>query len=149
MALRDRRRLGRVRLDPDHTRLGPDAATVGREAFRRAIGRGDAPLKARIMDQGRISGVGNLLADEALWQARLAPLRPAGSLSDAELDALRRAIRAGIRRADRAGRRAHRGDHPAPPGRGGLPALRRRDGAGDRRRAHDLVVLRRAGLRAR
>lgn len=99
IALRDRRRLGRVRLDPDHTRLGPDAATVGREAFRRAIGRGDAPLNARIMDQGRISGVGNLLADEALWQARLAPLRPAGSLSEAELDALRRAIRAGIRRA--------------------------------------------------
>jgi formamidopyrimidine-DNA glycosylase len=99
MALRDRRRLGRVRLDPDHTRLGPDAATVGREAFRRAVGRGTAPLKARIMSQSAISGVGNLLADEALWQARLSPLRPAGSLSDGELDALRRAVRAAIRTA--------------------------------------------------
>lgn len=99
LALRDRRRLGRVRLDPDLSHLGPDAGTVGRTAFRGAVGRGSAPLKARIMDQGTVAGVGNLLADEALWQARLSPLRPAGSLADDELDALRRAIRAGIRRA--------------------------------------------------
>jgi len=108
IALRDRRRLGRARLDPDHTRLGPDAATVGRAAFRRAVGQGRGPIKARIMDQSRIAGVGNLLADEALWQAKLSPLRPAGSLSDGELDALRRAIRAAIRRTT-AGGGAHAG----------------------------------------
>ena len=108
LALRDRRRLGRARLDPDRTRLGPDAATVGREAFRRAVGRGRAPVKARIMDQGTIAGVGNLLADEALWQARISPLRPAGSLTEGELDVLRRAIRAAIRRAI-AGGGAHAG----------------------------------------
>lgn len=43
--------------------------------------------------------MGNLLADEALWQARLSPLRPAGDLNDAELDALRRALRSAIRHA--------------------------------------------------
>jgi formamidopyrimidine-DNA glycosylase len=99
LALRDKRRLGRVRLEPDLAGVGPDAALVGREEFRARVGRGTAPLKARIMDQSVIAGVGNLLADEALWQARLSPLREAGSLSTDELDRLRRAIRAAVRSA--------------------------------------------------
>ena len=68
-----------------------------------ASGRGTAPLKARIMDQSVIAGVGNLLADEALWQARLSPVREAGSLSTEELDRLRRAIRAAVRSAVKLG----------------------------------------------
>jgi formamidopyrimidine-DNA glycosylase len=103
LALRDKRRLGRVRLEPDLSGVGPDAALVGREEFRRRVGRGGAPLKARIMDQSVIAGVGNLLADEALWQARLSPVRPAGSLSVEELDRLRVAIRAAVRSAVRLG----------------------------------------------
>jgi formamidopyrimidine-DNA glycosylase len=103
LTLRDKRRLGRVRLQPDLTGVGPDAALVGRDAFRARVGRGTAPLKARIMDQAVIAGVGNLLADEALWQARLSPLRPAGSLSTQELDRLRVAIRAAVRSAVRLG----------------------------------------------
>jgi formamidopyrimidine-DNA glycosylase len=103
LALRDKRRLGRVRLEPDLTGVGPDAALVGREEFRARVGRGTAPLKARIMDQAVIAGVGNLLADEALWQARLSPLREAGSLSIDELDRLRRAIRAAVRSAVKLG----------------------------------------------
>jgi formamidopyrimidine-DNA glycosylase len=103
LALRDKRRLGRVVLDPALDRLGPDAAEVGREAFRARVGAGTAPLKARIMDQSVIAGVGNLLADEALWQARLSPLTPAGELDESQLDALRRAIRAATRRAIRRG----------------------------------------------
>jgi formamidopyrimidine-DNA glycosylase len=99
MALRDKRRLGRVVLDPALDRLGPDAAEVGREAFRARVGAGTAPLKARIMDQSVIAGVGNLLADEALWQARLSPLRPAGEVNREELQELRRSIRAATRRA--------------------------------------------------
>jgi formamidopyrimidine-DNA glycosylase len=55
------------------------------------------------MDQAVIAGVGNLLADEALWQARLDPRRPAGSLSDEELDRLRREIRSAARSALRQG----------------------------------------------
>ena len=103
LALRDKRRLGRVVLDADLSRLGPDAAEVGRAQFRDRVGRGAAPLKVRIMDQATISGVGNLLADEALWRAGLSPVRSAGSLSDEELDELRRAIRAATRRAIRLG----------------------------------------------
>jgi formamidopyrimidine-DNA glycosylase len=103
MALRDKRRLGRIVLEPAIERLGPDAAEVSRAEFRRAVGRGEAPLKARIMDQAVIAGVGNLLADEALWRAELSPLRPAGSLSEDELDDLRRSIRASVRDAIRKG----------------------------------------------
>ena len=103
LALRDKRRLGRAVLDPDLTRLGPDAAEVTRAEFRDRVGRGTAPLKARLMDQSVIAGVGNLLADETLWRAGLSPLREAGSLTGDDLDALRRALRAATRRAIRLG----------------------------------------------
>ena len=109
LALRDKRRLGRAVLDPDLSRLGPDAAEVGRGAFRERVGRGTAPLKARLMDQSVIAGVGNLLADETLWQAGLSPLIPAGELTDDQLDSLRRALRAATRRAIRRGG-VHTGD---------------------------------------
>jgi formamidopyrimidine-DNA glycosylase len=103
MALRDSRRLGRAVLEPDFSHVGPDAADVDRATFRTRMGRGSAPLKARLLDQGVISGVGNLLADEILWRARLNPRRPASDLSVEELDALRRAVRAALRDAVRGG----------------------------------------------
>jgi formamidopyrimidine-DNA glycosylase len=102
-ALRDRRRLGRVVLNPDFSHVGPDAADVGREDFRRLVGAGNTALKARLLDQGAISGVGNLLADQALWQARLAPQRPTSELSREDLDRLRRELRAAVRSAIRQG----------------------------------------------
>lgn len=103
LILRDKRRLGRAVLDPVIDHLGPDAALVTRRDFRERVGHGSAPLKARIMDQSVIAGVGNLLADEALWQARLSPVRPARSLPEEELDRLRNAIRAATRSAIRRG----------------------------------------------
>ena len=99
----DKRRLGRVRLDPDLDALGPDAGEIGRGDFRERVGRGTAPLKARLLDQTTLAGVGNLLADEALWQSRLSPRRPAKDLSAEELDELRRQLRRSIRRAIRLG----------------------------------------------
>src|SRR4051812_33568144 len=103
LALRDKRRLGRAVLEPDFSHVGPDAAEVGREAFRKRVGRGTAPLKARLLDQGVIAGVGNLLADETLWRARLSPRRSSGDLSIEELDRLRRELRAATRSAIRRG----------------------------------------------
>jgi formamidopyrimidine-DNA glycosylase len=103
LALHDKRRLGRAVLEPDFSHVGPDAAEVGRELFRVRVGRGGAPLKARLLDQGVIAGVGNLLADETLWRARLSPRRPAGELSVDELDRLRRELRAATRDAIRNG----------------------------------------------
>jgi formamidopyrimidine-DNA glycosylase len=103
LALRDRRRLGRALLQPDFSHVGPDAAEVSRAEFRRRVGRGSAPLKARLLDQRAISGVGNLLADEILWRARMHPRTPAGELSEEELDHLRREMRAAVRSAIRLG----------------------------------------------
>jgi formamidopyrimidine-DNA glycosylase len=109
LALNDRRRLGRAVLEPDFSHVGPDAAEVSRDIFRRRVGRGTAPIKARLLDQSVVAGIGNLLADEGLWRARLAPQRVAGELTDEELDRLRRELRAAVRSAIRLGG-AHTGD---------------------------------------
>jgi formamidopyrimidine-DNA glycosylase len=103
LRLLDPRRLGRVRLDPDLDALGPDAGEIGRREFRERVGRGTAPVKARLLDQQTLAGVGNLLADEALWQSSIDPRRPAGRLDEDELDELRRRLRQAIRRALRHG----------------------------------------------
>ncbi|MCW2819921.1 MAG: DNA-(apurinic or apyrimidinic site) lyase [Marmoricola sp.] len=103
LRLFDKRRLGRVRLDPDLDALGPDAGEVGRDEFRERVGRGRVALKARLLDQSVVAGIGNLLADQVLWQAHLAPDRPAGELTTEELDVLRRELRSGIRHAIRHG----------------------------------------------
>lgn len=99
VALHDKRRLSRARLGAGIDHLGPDALTVTPAAFRRAVGRGSAPIKARLLDQSAIAGVGNLLADEALWEAGIDPRRPAKDLSDDELDVLRDCLRSAIRAA--------------------------------------------------
>jgi formamidopyrimidine-DNA glycosylase len=108
-ALRDKRRLGRAILNPDFSHVGPDAASVSRDEFRRRIGAGHTAVKARLLDQGAISGIGNLLADQILWQARIAPTRSTGTLSADELDRLRRELRSAVRSAIRRGG-AHTGE---------------------------------------
>ena len=108
LALHDKRRLGRAVLNPDFSHVGPDAALVGRAEFRRRIGTGSAPIKARLLDQKWISGVGNLLADQALWQARIAPGRRVSELEVEDLDRLRRELRSAIRSAIRKGGVSHR-----------------------------------------
>ena len=89
----DPRRLGGVFLDPDESRLGPDVLDLTPSGLRRALATSTTPLKARLLDQGRLAGVGNLLADEVLWRAGLDPRRPAGSLTPAEVRRLQRHLR--------------------------------------------------------
>jgi len=109
LAVRDPRRLGGVILDPDESRLGPDALAVRPAGLRAALKGSAAPLKARLMDQSRLAGVGNLIADEVLWRAGLDPARPAQSLSDAELHRLARVLRTVIEQLVARGG-SHRGD---------------------------------------
>jgi len=119
LILRDPRRLGGVELDPPVVRLGPDALGVTPAALARALAGSRAPLKARLMDQSRLAGVGNLAADEALWRAGLDPGRPAGSLSPAELRRLHRHLQATL--ADLiAGGGSHRGELMAERRPGGV-----------------------------
>jgi formamidopyrimidine-DNA glycosylase len=103
LLLVDPRRLGRVRLEPDLAALGPDAQHVSLAEFRQLVGRGTAPVKARLLDQAAIAGIGNLLADQVLWQARVAPARRVGELSPDEVRRLHRAVRSAVERAVRGG----------------------------------------------
>lgn len=88
---RDPRRFGRLLLGTEEgllrsktlPRLGPepiDPGFAGDDLYRRLRGRRTS-LKALLLDQASIAGVGNIYADESLHRARLRPDRPAGSLS--------------------------------------------------------------------
>ncbi|MEX2269523.1 MAG: DNA-formamidopyrimidine glycosylase family protein [Acidimicrobiia bacterium] len=112
LAMRDPRRLGAVELDPDEDRLGIDALELTLPYLRAIVSRSRAPLKAVLMDQSRIAGLGNLLVDEALWRAGLDPARPAESLDAGEQVRLRRAIANTLRVLGRRGG-SHTGDHMA------------------------------------
>jgi len=88
MRVTDPRRLGGAALDPDESRLGPDATGFDLAALRQMLAGSQAPLKYRLMDQKRIGGIGNLMADEMLWHAGLRPNRPAGGLDEEEVKRL-------------------------------------------------------------
>jgi formamidopyrimidine-DNA glycosylase len=77
------RRLGREPLERRFTVSALQSAFAGRRA----------PVKAALLDQRAAAGVGNIYADEALWRARIHPLRPAGTLTKEELVALRKGVR--------------------------------------------------------
>jgi len=85
-------------------RLGAEPRAQGVTARRLAPRRSGrtAPRKAAILDQRTLAGMGNIYADEALWRARIHPLRPAGQLDPDEIRRLhrgvRRALEAGIAR---------------------------------------------------
>ncbi len=120
MALHDPRRFGSLELAPDEERLGPDALGATLPQLRAALGVSStsaAPLKARLLDQARLAGVGNLLADEMLWRSSLNPERRT-ALTELELAALHNAMRTTLRQLGRRGG-SHTGD---------LMEERRRDG---------------------
>jgi formamidopyrimidine-DNA glycosylase len=111
VAYRDVRRFGTwLLLEPAdvdeylESRVGPEplAGTYrARHLGERLAGR-RAPIKAALLDQRTVAGVGNIYADEALWRARVHPLRPAAELTLDEVKAVHRSVRAvlqaGIRR---------------------------------------------------
>jgi formamidopyrimidine-DNA glycosylase len=99
LALFDKRRLGRVRLNPDTDALGPDAEEVTPAQFRQLIMKGTIAVKARLLDQSKIAGVGNLLADEALWQARIPPATPVSRLQRKDADRLYRVLQSALEAA--------------------------------------------------
>jgi formamidopyrimidine-DNA glycosylase len=103
----DPRRFGTGHLVPDREAL--DAYLDARLALEpldprftadhlRELARGRrAPVKAFILDQRRMAGVGNIYADEALFRARIHPLRPAGTLNRRQIEALREALIASLK----------------------------------------------------
>jgi formamidopyrimidine-DNA glycosylase len=107
LVYRDLRRFGTwLLLGPDElddyldARLGPEPLGRGFTATflgRKLQGR-RAPIKAALLDQRVVAGLGNIYADEALWHARVHPLRPAGELSRQEVQAVAGGVRTALRR---------------------------------------------------
>jgi formamidopyrimidine-DNA glycosylase len=107
LAYKDPRRFGRIRLMQDPA-SEPPIALLGFDPLEGLppvrdlaahLARRKAPLKAVLLDQSLFAGVGNWVADEVLYQARLSPRRPAVSLSTAEVRRLRKALHDVIERA--------------------------------------------------
>jgi formamidopyrimidine-DNA glycosylase len=107
VAYRDVRRFGTwLLLEPDEVdtyldaRVGPEPLAAGyraRDLAAKLVAR-RAPVKAALLDQRTVAGVGNIYADEALWRSRLHPLTPASELQPEEFKALHRAVREALRR---------------------------------------------------
>jgi formamidopyrimidine-DNA glycosylase len=125
LTISDPRRLGGVILDPDESRLGLDAMALTAAQLAAVLERSHAPIKAKLMDQARIAGLGNLLTDESLWRAGIDPARPSGSLGEAEIRTLAASIRETLHLLGARGG-SHTGDLQRERRRGGLCL---RDGA--------------------
>jgi formamidopyrimidine-DNA glycosylase len=105
LAYRDVRRFGTwLLLEPGEldaylaSRLGEEPLDAPFTAARlgRLLAKRRAPVKAALLDQRTLAGMGNIYVDEALWRAKIHPLRPAESLERDELRRLHRAIRASL-----------------------------------------------------
>jgi formamidopyrimidine-DNA glycosylase len=95
LAFRDVRKFGRLHLTqegpaPRLSALGPDAwlGTWDADYLKGRLRGRSAPLKAFLLDQRQLAGIGNIYADEILWWTQLSPLRPGGSVTDEEAELL-------------------------------------------------------------
>jgi formamidopyrimidine-DNA glycosylase len=122
--LRDVRRFGKVLLlrpgesHPRLDRLGTDALELGDGLLLRASRGRRLAVKALLLDQAVVAGIGNIYADEALFRARIRPTRRAGSLTRRECEALADAVRSVLWRSIETGGSSIR-DYVAPDGADG------------------------------
>jgi formamidopyrimidine-DNA glycosylase len=111
----DPRRFGRLVVSrrelPAWSALGPDPLADGVDtgALGRALARRSRTVKEALMDQAVLAGVGNILATEALWSARIDPRSRTNALSPGEVSAVARGLRAAIVR----GLALQEGDEPS------------------------------------
>ena len=101
----DQRKFGRVYLveDPAQViaKLGPEplGPHFTAEYLQKKLFRRTAPIKSLLLNQHIVAGIGNIYADEALFRARIHPLRPGNSLTPTEISTLITAIQAVLRQA--------------------------------------------------
>jgi formamidopyrimidine-DNA glycosylase len=117
LVVHDPRRLARCEIDPDLADLGPDALSLTRREFNQVVhvARGEGPaIKARLLDQSAVAGVGNLLGDEILFDAGIDPRTPTGQLDDDQRERLYRSFTRTMRTLKKRGG-SHLGSHM--PGR--------------------------------
>ncbi len=92
LSVRDPRRLGTVEIDPDVSMLGVDATELTEGELRRVLAGSSAAVKAKLLDQHAVCGIGNLLADEILWRAGIAPGVAASGIGTARVRRLHAAV---------------------------------------------------------
>jgi formamidopyrimidine-DNA glycosylase len=127
VAYRDVRRFGTWLLLESHEAEPYIDDRVGREPLERSftsrrlverLERRRAPIKAALLDQRTVAGLGNIYVDEALWRARVHPLRPAGELDPDEVARVTRGIKEALK-AGLARQGASLRDYSTPDGRRG------------------------------
>ena len=135
----DQRMFGWIMLNPEFVdKLGPEALEISETEFTKRLSRLRKPIKLVIMDQEIISGVGNIYANDALWEARIDPRTPVNQLSVDQLSSLlgkiKLVLREGIKYGgatasdakyiDLHGLGGHYQEHFRTYNREGLPCLR-------------------------
>ncbi len=100
----DPRRFGRLELrelarEPAFAAAGAEPLAIAPEAFAALFRRRKLSIKAALLNQSLLSGVGNIYADESLFRAGIRPRRPAGRLTRAELEGLHTALQQVLRHA--------------------------------------------------
>jgi len=99
LAFDDQRKFGEIELIQDLDeflqirRLGPDALAISLSQFKAIVGKHRGAVKAILLNQQLIAGIGNLYADEILFRARTHPATEAARVSDKNLTRLFRALR--------------------------------------------------------
>ena len=110
LVFRDPRRFGGLTAYPclaslraAWSKLGPDALDIGGDALIRRLHGSARPIKAALLDQGTIAGVGNIYADESLYAARIHPLARCRDVKEPAIIQLAAAIRGILKRAVESG----------------------------------------------
>ncbi len=85
------------------SRLGPDALTIETRTLRERLSRTSQPIKAALLNQTHVAGVGNIYADEALFASRIHPMRRPDDLAPGEWRRMAAAVRGVLQRAIDAG----------------------------------------------
>ncbi len=100
---------------PSLAELGPEPTDLDPDKFKKAIAGRSAPIKALLLDQRIVAGLGNIYVSEALHRSRIDPRRPGGRVSKPKVERLVEAIGSVIREAIAAGGSTLR-DYARPDG---------------------------------
>ena len=103
----DGRHFGRVEFEEDQSQIAglkklgvdPLSKEFTRPRFAELLAKSSLPLKLFLLDQKKVAGIGNIYSNEAMWMARLKPMRRASSLKPAEVARLYKSIGSILRRA--------------------------------------------------
>jgi len=111
IALSDLRKFAKIELwktkelEKSLKKLGPDPLTVGFQQFQNILSKKKGKIKQVLMDQAFLAGIGNIYANEILWEAKIAPTREARNIKEEELKNLWLAMRKVLNKDDKAARR--------------------------------------------